>query len=167
MIQWLKVTNLYFLITFILDCNTIGGNNPNLPCIFPFKYEGFTYHKCSQVQSDKPWCSTKVDENGTHVKGNWGDCASNCPKACHVKEVSTKILMPCIFPYGRIVNGTERFFNQCSDLNPENPTGKLICPTQIDETTGLMIEFPRFWGLCEETFCPSSKGRLFYLPLHF
>ena len=24
-------------------------------------------------------CSTKVDENGVYVPGNWGDCDKNCP----------------------------------------------------------------------------------------
>ena len=29
----------------------------------------------------KPWCSTKVDDNGTHIggQGKWGYCDSKCP----------------------------------------------------------------------------------------
>ena len=29
---------------------------------------------------DKPWCSTKVDENGHHVSsgGYWGQCGQHC-----------------------------------------------------------------------------------------
>ena len=56
------------------------------PCVFPFKLDlnNKTYHACtydySHVTAFKPWCSTKVDENGWHVKKNpdgtknWGIC---------------------------------------------------------------------------------------------
>ena len=27
----------------------------------------------------QPWCSTKVDDNGQHITGNWGDCGPDCP----------------------------------------------------------------------------------------
>ena len=27
----------------------------------------------------RPWCSTMVDDNGVHVKGNWGYCDPECP----------------------------------------------------------------------------------------
>ena len=27
----------------------------------------------------QPWCSTKVDDNGLHVSGNWADCGPDCP----------------------------------------------------------------------------------------
>ena len=33
------------------------------------------------LNNDKPWCSTKVNEDGEHVgkQGNWGDCGPECP----------------------------------------------------------------------------------------
>ena len=67
---------------FILEsnCMTIGGNFPNKPCIFPFKFDGSTYYNCKHEDDSPSWCSTKVDENGNHVKGNWGDCGPFCPK---------------------------------------------------------------------------------------
>jgi len=33
----------------------------------------------ANLTENKPWCSTKVDKNGKHVKGNWGSCETNCP----------------------------------------------------------------------------------------
>ena len=33
----------------------------------------------ADLTENKPWCSTKVDRNGKHVKGNWGSCETNCP----------------------------------------------------------------------------------------
>ena len=34
------------------------------------------------MKSDvKPWCSTKVDDNGVHIsgQGKWGYCGQECP----------------------------------------------------------------------------------------
>ena len=64
------------------------------PCVFPFKLDlnNKTYHSCtydfSHVTGYKPWCSTKVDANGYHIKKNpdgsknWGTCLeddTSCP----------------------------------------------------------------------------------------
>ena len=70
----------------ILDnCTTIGGESPNIPCIFPFKFDQVTYNSCTykSASDGKPWCSTKVDKNGSHIskKGFWGHCSINCPIA--------------------------------------------------------------------------------------
>ena len=72
----------------------------DLPCVFPFTLgaNNKTYHACtydySHITGYKPWCSTKVDENGVHVSKNadgtknWGICTdetedvavdTNCP----------------------------------------------------------------------------------------
>ena len=52
------------------------------PCIFPFKFSGQTFTQCTTVKDpdDKPWCSTKVNENGNHVTsgGYWGHCGQDC-----------------------------------------------------------------------------------------
>jgi len=63
----------------------------NKPCIFPFKayvdqekqivktINGCTTELCGEDCS-RYWCSTKVDNNGFHIKGNWGYCDTKCPK---------------------------------------------------------------------------------------
>ena len=153
-------------IIHFLDCVTVSGKTPNLPCIFPFKYENSIRETCTVTIENgvvvKPWCSTKVDKNGYHIEGNWGDCASNCPQSCHVKELSTEKLKPCIFPYGRVINEKTIFFDECSDLNIENPTGQIMCPTEVDPSTGIMIDEFRTWGLCEKEYCPTSRGMIFF-----
>ena len=50
-----------------------------------------TYDACTMYTEVKPWCSTKVDDNGVHVvgQGKWGYCDSECPcdgAACPFKE---------------------------------------------------------------------------------
>lgn len=61
-------------------CETIGGNDPFCPCVFPFTYDGETYQSCTKDgDGQHPWCSTQVDGNGNHVTGKWGYCGQNCP----------------------------------------------------------------------------------------
>ena len=54
-------------------------------CIFPFILNGITHDACTtHTNADPewlPWCSTKVDKFGIHVKGggHWGDCGPECP----------------------------------------------------------------------------------------
>ncbi len=52
------------------------------PCIFPFEYLGQTFYRCTTLKDPdgKPWCSTKVDEDGSHVTsgGYWGHCGQDC-----------------------------------------------------------------------------------------
>jgi hypothetical protein len=46
--------------------------------VFPFKYRGTVYESCTDKENNVPWCSTKVDANGNHVEGKWGNCDSEC-----------------------------------------------------------------------------------------
>ena len=59
--------------------NIPGVRSPKTQCIFPFKYNGITEHKCLQSPA---WCSTFVDdESGAHIGGwqrNRGYCEDNC-----------------------------------------------------------------------------------------
>ena len=69
-------------------CRTIksySGGAPNLPCVFPFKFKGKMFDRCtweqSQLTNNKPWCSTMVDKEGNHIIGEakWGNCSPECP----------------------------------------------------------------------------------------
>ena len=107
------------------------------------------------------WCSTKVDGNGTHIDGHWGDCDPTCHKGCHVVEQGTGDPKPCIFPFGRIIDGKPRFFNKCTDIYPDRPSGIQMCSTKVNETTGMHINGYGYWGICEEELCPAYKGQDF------
>ncbi len=65
------------------------------PCIFPFAYDGVIYNNCTEVNDpdNKAWCSTKVDENGNHVKsgGFWGHCGQDCEKRSTDQRVQFSI----------------------------------------------------------------------------
>jgi len=64
------------------SCRTVSGAKPNLPCVFPFRFDGQVYNRCVSLQGEKPWCSTLTNAFGVHVTGNWGDCDKNsCPMA--------------------------------------------------------------------------------------
>ena len=71
-------------------CRTIGGAKPNVPCIFPFKFEVYigedstkdVHNQCIKDEDeDSFWCSTKVDEEGYHIADSnlWGTCGPGCP----------------------------------------------------------------------------------------
>merc|ERR1711988_1486391 len=66
--------------------------NRNVPCEFPFKFEGETHYGCinyievknGRKVPGKPWCSTKVSgSQREHVKGgrHFGNCDDSCPDA--------------------------------------------------------------------------------------
>ena len=80
---------------------TVGGPNPNKPCVLPFQYHNMTFNTCTYYDGvydevdDKAWCATKVDGSNNHFSGdeydqqNWGNCGPNCPvpegKSLHLK----------------------------------------------------------------------------------
>jgi len=64
---------------------TENGVGEPTSCQFPFKYGGYTFNECtfykaSNAGRNQGWCSTKVDSEGKHVSGHWGNCAVGCPK---------------------------------------------------------------------------------------
>ena len=62
------------------ECRTKGGPVPNVPCVFPFNYEGTKYTECTTIEnSNVPSCSTEVDTNGIHVESKYGSCSRGCP----------------------------------------------------------------------------------------
>ena len=88
--------------------------------MFPFKYDGGTYDKCTNVNDpdDKLWCSTKVDEYRNHDQsgGYWGHCGQDCT-ARPLKEnaefsISSKGWQESKFNK----NCTLIFVNDCSTL---------------------------------------------------
>ena len=70
-------------------------NKPKAPCIFPFKYDGVIYHKCTtagveerglNIRRASAWCSTLNDNSGEYVSGNMGVCESACQIPCNEDE---------------------------------------------------------------------------------
>ena len=68
-----------FIKLFKVGCTTISGPKPNVACVFPFIYKGNTYDQCTSVDHTQRWCATKVNNDGTYVGDDWGDCGSDCP----------------------------------------------------------------------------------------
>ena len=57
------------------------GPGAGKKCIFPFNHNGkiCVGPKCCNLDNDSAgsWCSTKVDEKGNHIKGNYAYCISS------------------------------------------------------------------------------------------
>ena len=78
-------------------CITESGASPNLPCIFPFQFNGVIRTTCiwdqAHLTEHKPWCSTLVDENGHHIgsQNNWGNCGPDCPISPNKQNETTTV----------------------------------------------------------------------------
>ena len=68
-----------FLLNDKKYCHTINGPGLGKPCVFPF-YTGVKwYNSCTRDGFvHEYWCSTKVDDRGVHMPGNWGGCSEEC-----------------------------------------------------------------------------------------
>ena len=69
---------MIFHLFILLAWKTISGNRPNTSCAFPFKYGSNTYYECRKDKFESR-CSTKVDSDGRHIDGEWGDCGKDGP----------------------------------------------------------------------------------------
>ena len=63
------------------ECIIKGSNNTEIPCLFPFRWNGKEYKSCV-FKKGGSWCSTKVDENGNHIQMFYG----KCPRKCKVDD---------------------------------------------------------------------------------
>ena len=74
-----------FIVCFPPDqeCKTESGPELDMPCIFPFNFQGDTYSECTSVEHVQPWCATEVYSSGNYVEGKWGNCNSYCSAGIH------------------------------------------------------------------------------------
>ena len=80
-IHWLKCI---FFVESSGVCVTVAGPVTGEKCIFPFTVDGVTYTHCAFDRYETTpeyaiWCSTKVNDAGFHIGGNWGGCSEDCP----------------------------------------------------------------------------------------
>ena len=69
------------------QCVTVEGlpnGQVGAHCVFPFIHKNVTYVGCKKLvkKPGEGWCSTKVDSDGQHIKGNWGQCGRDCDFDC-------------------------------------------------------------------------------------
>jgi len=71
---------------------TEDSKDPGKVCVLPFTHDDITHFGCplDPVDKSKRWCSTKTDENGTHIggEGAWGYCTEECPPEISPDEFS-------------------------------------------------------------------------------
>ena len=122
---------------------TAAGPSSGFKCTFPFKFDGINFNACTLTLSPTgiPWCSTKVDDDGTHIggQGNWGECSSKCPidKSCK-----------CKFPF--IVNGLTH--NACTMHGSQ--MGKPWCSLKVDDKG----QHVKGYGPTCSKGCPVEEG---------
>merc|ERR1711945_5011 len=125
-------------------CSTRSGQ----ACVFPFKYKGVEYLKCTFADSPTPWCATQTDSSENVVTNKWGDCDDSATTSCAVENINVASCSTsqgqCVFPFrykGIVYNG-------CTSVD----RGLSWCSTNTD-VAGEHIEG-------NEGFCPLS------CPLH-
>ena len=63
------------------QCKTIGGADPDKPCIVPFYIDWKSNDRCvKDVRTGNSWCATEVDHEGHFIKGKTGICSEHCLK---------------------------------------------------------------------------------------
>ena len=76
-----------------MGCKTVSGPSPNVSCIFPFKLDGITIHKCLTIEDGKDVCATSVDESGELVGfTKYGFCEQGCNLKIGKKDFITSII---------------------------------------------------------------------------
>ena len=142
----------------------MDGPKPNQMCVFPFEYEGNVYQTCKydkfDINDNTRWCSTKVDSNGKHEKGHWGNCDENCPKGCHVRNQKRQ-MVECSYPFSfpSIVGRGNQLFNECVKHYPDVQDSPMICYTKKNSTNNQAILGLGDWGVCEEKYCPDFQSK--------
>ena len=77
------------------NCRTTSDSpSPNVPCSFPFKFQGKLRSGCitDTDPDDRFWCSTQTDDNFQHIPGQgfWGYCQTrNCPRSSATRTNAT------------------------------------------------------------------------------
>jgi len=81
------------------ECITDSGPKSGQKCVFPFLFSGKMYHSCTEWNFDedksnkgKLWCSTRVDEFGSHQKGNYGFCSLSCKGVVRITSDSKNLV---------------------------------------------------------------------------
>jgi len=78
------------------SCYTVNQDK----CGFPFRYKGQKFTQCTTVDNNgKPWCSIRTDHQGTHMKGEWGDCDDSCPPPECTTVNGPRSGENCVFPF--------------------------------------------------------------------
>ena len=57
--------------------------------------------------------------------------------------------------------GSDQLFWKCEDVIPDEPDGRIFCPTKINTTSNEMFYGYGDWGFCEDKYCPDNSGKSF------
>ena len=133
----------------VIECSVLSGFFANVPCVFPFVYNGVEYNQCtfedSEYRHDQPWyvdmicyehfydivllcrCATTVTAGSQYVPRHWGNCGAGCPieeKTRTEEEVSLvwgawSVFSPCSRECG---GGQTVRYRECQLKDPS------LCP---------------------------------------
>lgn len=91
------------------------------PCIFPFSWNGTTYHSCTSDGSDFSWCALEVDDQGIVVGNKWGSCDMS---TCNPEEEDVDDKREARAEFKDEVSGVV-LLTQALSINPLKVEGRL------------------------------------------
>jgi len=145
-------TNYQDFVSCTIDvCKTTRGPTPQQKCVFPFRFGGKLYERCTDVGGMEGfWCATGVDNSTREILlGKWGFCQEKCPRydACFVVKGEARA-ETCKFPF--VYNGVK--YDSCM-IQKDWHTGLniAVCATKVGDGHQ-MIE----GGICSRS-CRTEK----------
>ena len=165
------VTTFVPATVFAKECRTVAGlpnGQVNASCVFPFTHKGVPYRSCKRLKK-KPsdgWCSTGVDSDGVHIKGNWGQCAPDCDLDCDDEECTDKNECPIYQKYQKtpkLVDGEKnperaKLAAQIKQKICNKKERKLCCGSIVEGTSCLLEADPSGTFIPPEGQCGLACG---------
>ena len=87
------------MILFLLECQIETWGD--CECVFPFKYNGVLYNSCTDVDEERLWCATDVNEDQEFI-GDYGLCREGELNHTHLRKGVNKN------NWGKVFRLTER-----------------------------------------------------------
>lgn len=80
----MKFAQLSFALAVAVESTDKMYTTDSGDCIFPFTYKGQEYNRCTtdDAYGKRSWCSTKVNEKGEYIAGEWDTCEPNSDLEC-------------------------------------------------------------------------------------
>ena len=127
-------------------------------CVFPFVYQGKTYHSCIKWHEKAPpyprWCPTAVDLNNNFIDGDrhWGHCSDDCKASADYTKIHKTVCKECILPF----EYRGKRYNSCiNSYGESNANSALWCPIALDSNNEFK-DGDRHWEYCSDP-CPGTN----------
>ncbi|CAL4100599.1 unnamed protein product, partial [Meganyctiphanes norvegica] len=123
-------------------------------CVFPFRYKGQLYHKCTTDAASYHWCSTSTDTKHNHHTGYWQWCTEVYQECLPCFSHSS-----CTFPF----RYRGKLHHNCTTAYSSQLWCSTVTDSNHDHYTGYWDYCDQFDKKCDsETIYPTSSSMVDY-----